>query len=121
MDFYRRVALVCEAIPRGKVATYGQIALLCGMPKNARQVGYALNREKAGRDVPAFRVVNHQGVLSGAQSFSSPDQQRRMLEADGIQVMVEEGRQKVDLRRWGWKNTIEEALELQRTFEGLDV
>ena len=42
MNFYQRVALVCSRIPRGCVATYGQVALLCGKPKNSRQVGYAL-------------------------------------------------------------------------------
>ena len=43
-DFYKRAAIVCRAIPYGKAATYGQIAMLCGRPRNARQVGYALNR-----------------------------------------------------------------------------
>ena len=47
MDFYRRLALAGEAIPFGKVATYGQLALLCGRPRNSRQVGYALNRGMA--------------------------------------------------------------------------
>ena len=44
MDFYERAKMICENIPRGRVATYGQIALLCGRPRNARQVGYALNK-----------------------------------------------------------------------------
>ena len=47
-DFYRRAAIVCRRIPYGKTATYGQIALLCGKPRNARQVGYALNRGRLG-------------------------------------------------------------------------
>lgn len=47
-DFYKRAAIVCRAIPYGKAATYGQIALLCGKPENARQVGYALNRNRLG-------------------------------------------------------------------------
>ena len=79
MDFYQRVGIVCRAIPAGKVATYGQIALLCGKPRNARQVGYALNRGRAGADVPAFRVVNGQGVLSGAQAFSRPNTQKKAV------------------------------------------
>ena len=54
-----------------KVITYGQAALLCGYPKNARQVGYGLKKELAG-DVPAYKVVNSQGVLSGAASFEHP-------------------------------------------------
>ena len=64
-DFYKRAAVVCRAIPYGKAATYGQIALLCGRPKNARQVGYALNRGRLGDGIPAHRIVNARGVLSG--------------------------------------------------------
>lgn len=117
MDFYRRVGIVCNAIPEGKAATYGQIALLCGKPKNARQVGYALNSEKAG-DVPAHRVVNSQGYLSGAGAFEHLDLQRRLLEDEGVEVL--EGNL-VDLRRHGWKNTLEEALELKAEFERRDI
>lgn len=72
MDFYQRVGIVCRAIPAGKVATYGQIALLCGKPRNARQVGYALNRGRAGADVPAFRVVNGQGCSAAPRHFPDP-------------------------------------------------
>lgn len=68
-DFYKRAAIVCRGIPYGKAATYGQIALLCGKPKNARQVGYALNRGLLGLDIPAHRVVNARGILSGAAAF----------------------------------------------------
>ena len=57
-NFYKRMTLVCSKIPYGKAATYGQIALLCGMPKNSRQVGYALRTGKAGEHVPAHRIVN---------------------------------------------------------------
>lgn len=114
MDFYRRVGLVCAAIPKGRVATYGQIALLCGKPRNARQVGYALNRDLAGRDVPAHRVVNSQGYLSGAQSFAHPDTQRKMLRAEGVRVSRDN---RVDLKAFGWNNTLDEALLLRAQFE----
>ena len=63
MDFYKRLGIVCRAIPKGKVITYGQAALLCGFPKNARQVGYGLKKELAG-EVPAYKVVNSKGILS---------------------------------------------------------
>ena len=63
MDIYRRIGLVCSRIPRGRVATYGQIALLCGKPGNSRQVGYALKKGLAGENVPAHRVVNAAGIL----------------------------------------------------------
>lgn len=58
MTFYEKMRIVCRAIPAGRVATYGQIAILCGKPKNSRQVGYGLKHDLAGPDVPAFRIVN---------------------------------------------------------------
>lgn len=113
MDFYRRVGIVCRAVPEGKVVTYGQIALLCGKPRNARQVGYGLNRGLAG-DVPAYRVVGGQGYLTGAASFEHPGLQRMLLEEDGIQVSPEN---RVDLKKHGWKNTLEDAVRLRERFE----
>lgn len=114
MDFYRRVTAVCRRIPEGTAASYGQIALLCGKPKNARQVGYALSRRIKEGEVPAHRVVNSQGFLSGAASFAVPGLQKKMLEAEGVKVGPD-GR--VDLKRYGWHNTLEDALELKREFE----
>ena len=58
MTFYEKMRIVCFAIPEGKVATYGQIAMLCGKPRNARQVGFGLRENLADNDIPAFRVVN---------------------------------------------------------------
>lgn len=112
MDFYERVGIVCRRIPMGTVATYGQIAMRCGKPNNSRQVGYALSRGLSG-EVPAHRVVNHQGYLSGARSFPEHDMQRRMLEAEGVEVDEEE---RVNLKEYGWKNTLSEALELREIF-----
>lgn len=117
MDFYKRIALVCQQIPYGKVATYGQIALLCGKPKNARQVGYALSHNLAGEDVPAHRIVNAKGILSGAAAFATADLQKQMLEKEGISVSWTEEGWKVDLKRYGWKNTMEDALRLRDEFE----
>ena len=116
MDFYGRARVVWESIPRGKVATYGQIALLCGKPQNARQVGYALNRGKLG-DVPAYRVVAGSGILSGAASFETYDQQKLLLEAEGVEVWRTDRGWKTDLKKYGWKNTIEEAEHFRRIFE----
>ncbi|HJC24057.1 MAG TPA: MGMT family protein [Candidatus Eisenbergiella merdavium] len=113
MDFYKRLALAGELIPYGKVATYGQLALLCGRPRNSRQVGRALSRELAGKKFPAYRVVNSQGFLSGASSFETPDMQKRLLQAEG--VVVRDNR--VDLKVWGWKNTMDDALFLCKSFE----
>lgn len=117
MDFYRRMELVCAQIPYGKVATYGQIALLCGKPANARQVGYALNRGRGGNQVPAHRIVNAQGSLSGASSFETADLQAMLLRGEGVEVKWTEKGYRVDLKRYGWKNTMEEAEKLRELFE----
>ena len=116
-DFYRRAAVVCRAIPRGKVATYGQIALLCGRPKNARQVGYALNKGRLGEEIPAHRVVNSRGILSGAAAFETFDMQRLLLQGEGVETEYTEAGWKTDLARFGWKNTMEKALEFREIFE----
>lgn len=109
VDFYKRMSLVCARIPEGKVATYGQIAMLCGRPKNSRQVGYALNRGLAGEYVLAHRIVNAKGILSGAAAFDLPDLQKQLLESERVEVTGVSGCRRVDLKRYGWKNTLEEA------------
>ena len=81
-DFYERVGIVCRMIPEGKIASYGQIAMLCGRPKNARQVGYALREGLCG-DVPAHRVVGADGTLNGALQFPTFDAQKEMLSSEG--------------------------------------
>lgn len=121
MDIYRRIGLVCSRIPRGRVATYGQIALLCGKPENSRQVGYALKKGLAGENVPAHRVVNAAGILSGAAHFSSMDLQCLLLREEGVEVLWTPKGWKTDLKRYGWKNTMEEALELNRAFFSMNI
>ena len=116
-DFYRRAALVCRSIPYGKAATYGQIALLCGKPKNARQVGYALRTGRLGEEIPAHRIVNARGVLSGAASFETADMQRILLEAEGVRVEYTEEGWRVNLKSDGWHNTMEEAIRFRDEFE----
>lgn len=116
MDIYKRIGIVCRHIPRGCVATYGQIALLCEKPRNSRQVGYVLKHDLAGADVPAYRMVNSKGILSGAAYFETYDMQKFLLEEDGIQVTRTEEGWRVDLNKYGWKNTLEDALLLQEIF-----
>ena len=120
MDFYKRASLVVNKIPRGKVATYGQIALLCGKPGNARQVGYALKWERLGR-APAHRVVNSAGVLSGALAFETFDRQKWPLEKEGVEVADIPGGFRVELKRYRWENTFEEALWLKQEFDRLGI
>lgn len=117
MDFYERVKIVLEDIPQGRVATYGQIALLCGKPQNSRQVGYALNRGMAGKDAPAYRVVNSRGILSGAAAFDTPDMQRRLLEKEGIEVLREKTGWRVDLKQYGWRQTLDDVEKFHTLFK----
>lgn len=117
MTFYEKMRHVLLAIPAGKVATYGQIAMLCGKPKNARQVGYGLKNDLAGSDVPAFRVVNGRGCLSGACHFQIPGLQQKLLEDDGIEVFWDGSHWCVDLQKYGWKNSIEEAERFHTAFD----
>lgn len=116
MDMYRRIGLVCRRIPWGRAATYGQIALLCGKPKNSRHVGYALRLGLAGERVPAHRVVSADGRLSGAVYFETLDMQKLLLEEEGVEVIWTPKGWQVDLKRFGWENTLEDALALERQF-----
>lgn len=93
----KRIYEAVKTIPRGKVATYGQIAELAGDRKMARAVGNALHRNPSPETVPCYRVVNAKGELSGEFAFGGAGAQARLLEADGIEVV--DG--KVDLDKYG--------------------
>lgn len=116
MDFYKRMSVVCQRIPAGTVATYGQIALLCGKPKNSRQVGYGLRFQLAG-EVPAYRVVNAKGELSGAGYFETWDMQKLLLQDEGVEAAWTGARWVVDLKKYGWKNTMADAADMEKIFK----
>ena len=118
MDFYRRVAVVGQRIPRGRVATYGQIAMLCQKPRAARLVGYALGRVLPPGTLPAQRVVGHGGRLSGARSFATPYTQRELLEREGV-CFLPDGR--VDMARSAWQTTLQQVQELEALFLQLGI
>jgi methylated-DNA-protein-cysteine methyltransferase-like protein len=86
-SFFELVYDVARQIPRGRVTSYGAIAACLGTRLSARMVGWAMNG--AGRvrpKVPAHRVVNRKGLLSGKHHFGQPDQMQRLLEKEGIKV-----------------------------------
>lgn len=87
-------------MPRGRVATYGQIAALAGLPGAARQVGYALAALPDGSAIPWQRVVNARGELSARRDFDGAPRQRLRLAEEGV-VFDAAGR--IDLRRFGWR------------------
>ena len=96
----KRIYEAVKRIPKGCVATYGQVAAMAGDKKMARAVGNALHKNPDPEKIPCYRVVNTKGELSGAFAFGGADEQARRLEADGIEVI--NGR--VDLGKYGWKN-----------------
>ena len=75
---------VVKSIPRGKVMTYGQVAALAGLPRCARQVGYALHKNPAPNEIPCHRVVFKNGSLSPAFAFGGINRQKELLEAEGV-------------------------------------
>lgn len=93
----KRIYEAVKSIPKGKVATYGQIAELAGDKKMARAVGNALHKNPDPDTIPCFRVVNAKGELAGGFAFGGEEVQKQLLEADGIEVT--DG--KVDLKKYG--------------------
>ncbi|PRX52197.1 MGMT family protein [Salegentibacter salegens] len=85
-NFFERVYEVARQIPKGKVTSYGAIAKSVGAAKSARMVGYAMNSAKDLDDVPAHRVVNRNGLLTGKSHFGDHSAMQQMLTAEGITV-----------------------------------
>jgi methylated-DNA-protein-cysteine methyltransferase-like protein len=98
-DTYSKIYAIISRIPPGRVASYGQIAQLAGVPRGARQVGYALHALPDGTTVPWHRVVNAKGTISRRTVPGSELTQRMMLEAEGVYFDLS-GR--VDLAMYGW-------------------
>jgi len=86
-DFFEKVYEVVRQIPYGRVSTYGAIAKAIGAAKSARTVGYAMNASHQYDDVPAHRVVNRNGALTGKHHFPGTHVMQQMLEAEGIEVI----------------------------------
>ena len=84
--FFEDVWEVTKLIPRGRVTSYGAIASYLGLKSSARMVGWALNGVAGQARVPAHRVVNRQGLLSGRIHFSTPTRMQELLEKEGVKV-----------------------------------
>ena len=93
MGFFEKVYEAVKSIPKGKVASYGTIARMCGNPKMSRQVGWALHANDDPINVPCYRVVTKEGNPSKAFVFGGINAQIELLKADGIEF-DEEGRVK---------------------------
>jgi methylated-DNA-protein-cysteine methyltransferase-like protein len=99
-DRYKRIYAVVREIPSGRVATYGQVAAVAGLPGHARQVGYALHSLPEGSDLPWHRVINARGEVSPRSEGGWEHFQRHLLEEEGV-LFNEAGR--VDLKRFRWE------------------
>lgn len=85
-SLYEKVYEVVRKIPEGKVTSYGAIATFLGRKGSARMIGYAMNHSHGKEDVPAHRVVNRNGLLTGKHHFSSPSLMQQLLENEGIEI-----------------------------------
>lgn len=85
-NFYESVYQVTKLIPKGRVTSYGAIANYLSLKSAARMVGYAMNAAHTLPDVPAHRVVNRNGLLTGKHHFEYPNQMQELLEAEGVEV-----------------------------------
>ena len=100
-SWYQAIYAVVRRIPAGRVATYGQVARLAGLPGQARMVGYALSALRDGKPVPWHRVVNAQGRISCRSGEGSADlEQRLRLESEGVQF---DGKGRIPLERFLWQ------------------
>lgn len=93
---FERIYDVVMQIPKGKVATYGQVATAAGNPRWARVVGYALHNNPAPEKIPCYRVVNREGRVAEAFAFGGGNRQRELLEKEGI-TFLSDGR--VDMEK----------------------
>jgi len=85
LNFFDKVYEVVKQIPFGRVTSYGAIAKYLGTTRSARMVGYAMNGS-SGNDVPAHRVVNSKGLLTGKHHFDGTNLMQQLLESEGIKV-----------------------------------
>ena len=86
-SFFDKVYTIVKKIPYGKVTTYGLIARYLGTPKSARMVGYAMNSSHKFPDIPAHRVVNRNGLLTGRHHFFGSSLMQELLENEGIIII----------------------------------
>lgn len=100
MSFFENVYEAVQLIPRGKVATYGQIARMIGAPRSSRAVGYALHANPRPGVIPCHRVVNREGRLAPAFAFGGPEIQSQLLESEGVEVGEDFI---VDLEKYLWQ------------------
>jgi methylated-DNA-protein-cysteine methyltransferase related protein len=99
-DFFQRVYAIVRQIPEGRVTSYGAIAKCLGTSRSARMVGWAMNASHSMEDVPAHRVVNRKGLLTGKSHFDGTNLMQQLLENEGVKVI---DNQIVDFEKCFWE------------------
>ena len=103
-NFFQRVYEIARKIPEGRVTSYGAIAKALGAARSARMVGWAMNASHNMEDVPAHRVVNRNGVLTGKHHFDGTSLMQQLLESEGVEVI---DNQIVDFEKLFWQPEIQ--------------
>lgn len=98
-NFFQKVYDVARLIPYGRVTSYGAIANYLGAARSARMVGWAMNGSGLMEDIPAHRVVNRNGVLTGKHHFQGTNLMQQLLESEGVEVKEN---QIVDFKKYFW-------------------
>ena len=99
MSIYEKIYEAVKQIPKGRVATYKQVAAMAGNPGWARAVGNALHKNPDPEGIPCYRVVNREGRPAPGFAFGGPDAQRKLLESEGV-TFLPDGRVDMDACRW---------------------
>ena len=103
-NFFERVYVIARQIPEGKVTSYGAIAKALGTGRSARMVGWAMNASHNREDIPAHRVVNRKGLLSGKHHFAGTNLMQQLLENEGVKVV---DNQIVDFEKFFWNPIVD--------------
>ena len=98
-SFHQKILQIVKRVPSGKVTTYGHIAAYLGSKRSARMVGWVLNSQKYNRDIPAHRVVNRKGLLTGKMYFEGANLMQELLESEGVKIV---DNQVIDLEKYLW-------------------
>lgn len=107
-DFFEKVFEVARLVPKGRVTSYGAIAKYLGMARSARMVGWAMHASGSyKKPVPAHRVVNSQGLLTGKHHFNPPSKMEALLKKEGVKVKKD---QVIDFKKLFWDPAVELAL-----------
>lgn len=105
-NLYFKIYTQVRRIPKGKVATYGQIAALAGSPRASQVVGWALRALKSDTKIPWQRVINKAGMVSIENMNTPKEMQIELLRQEGVELVQREGNYFIDLKKFGWQPTL---------------